>query len=265
MILNVEFKEIDRKFNADFGEVHNISDGGYERGYAEGYAEGDAEGYNRGHTEGDAEGYNRGYNDGEAAGYNKGFEDGNENSETDIVDGLINGTSKIEIYNDRITKVRQYAFFFHKSVLSIDFPNVISVDSNAFQYSTIEEANLPNMKTNSYNAFESTLLKVVDFPKLEEIGNQSFTSCKALTRARFSSAKTIGANAFSNCSALTEVILEANKVCTLSNTSAFKNSAIANGTGFIYVPDNLVEQYKAATNWATYASQIKGISELAGG
>lgn len=32
---------------------------------------------------------------------------------------------------------------------------------------------------------------------------------------------------------------------------------------YFYVPDNLVDSYKAATNWSTYASQIRPISELA--
>ena len=32
---------------------------------------------------------------------------------------------------------------------------------------------------------------------------------------------------------------------------------------YFYVPDNLVDSYKAATNWSTYAAQIRPISELA--
>lgn len=44
---------------------------------------------------------------------------------------------------------------------------------------------------------------------------------------------TAGANLFQSCPALTS----------------------------IYVPDASVEAYKAATNWSTYASKIKGISE----
>ena len=34
------------------------------------------------------------------------------------------------------------------------------------------------------------------------------------------------------------------------------------GTDYIYVPDNLVDGFKIATNWSTYATQIKPISEL---
>lgn len=48
MRLDVKFVEQNASFEADFGEVNNISDGGYERGYAEGAAVGKAEGYTEG-------------------------------------------------------------------------------------------------------------------------------------------------------------------------------------------------------------------------
>ena len=40
MKLDVKFVESNQSFKTGFGEVQNISDGGYERGYAKGYAEG---------------------------------------------------------------------------------------------------------------------------------------------------------------------------------------------------------------------------------
>lgn len=40
MKLDVKFVESNQSFKTEFGEVQNISDGGYERGYAKGYAEG---------------------------------------------------------------------------------------------------------------------------------------------------------------------------------------------------------------------------------
>lgn len=41
MRLAVKFTESNQRFNTKFGEVHNISDGGFERGYAQGYTEGE--------------------------------------------------------------------------------------------------------------------------------------------------------------------------------------------------------------------------------
>lgn len=40
-----------------------------------------------------------------------------------------------------------------------------------------------------------------------------------------------------------------------------RGTAIASATGYIYVPQSLVDQYKAATNWATYANQIRAIED----
>ena len=60
----------------------------------------------------------------------------------------------------------------------------------------------------------------------------------------------------------TLIIRNTNSVATLSATSAFTGTKIAGGTGYVYVPDALVDNYKSATNWSTYANQIKGLSEL---
>ena len=46
------------------------------------------------------------------------------------------------------------------------------------------------------------------------------------------------------------------------NSNDLKGTTIAKGTGYVYVPDDMVDTYKSATNWSTYASQIKGMSEL---
>lgn len=44
-------------------------------------------------------------------------------------------------------------------------------------------------------------------------------------------------------------------------TTTFNNSnEIIGGTGYIYVPDESVDAYKTATNWSTYAAQIKPIN-----
>lgn len=40
------------------------------------------------------------------------------------------------------------------------------------------------------------------------------------------------------------------------------NSFYSGSTPSIYVPDNLVDEYKSATNWTTVANQIKPLSEL---
>ena len=94
------------------------------------------------------------------------------------------------------------------------------------------------------------------------LGNYSLRDCTALTEARFDSMTTISTQVFLNCSALGKLILGSSTLCELTNANAFQSSAIANGTGYVYVPDDLVDSYKTATNWVNYADQIKPISEL---
>ena len=52
-----------------------------------------------------------------------------------------------------------------------------------------------------------------------------------------------------------------NETQSLNELYAFYNTPIANGTGYIYVADTLVDSYKTAENWSVYASQIKPLSE----
>ena len=99
-------------------------------------------------------------------------------------------------------------------------------------------------------------------PKVTTIYNNAFGNCSSLAKVDLTLITEIKASTFVGCSSLTTLILRNNSMVTLSNTNAFTNSAIANGTGYIYVPDALVDTYKADSAWSTYATQIKGISEL---
>ena len=48
---------------------------------------------------------------------------------------------------------------------------------------------------------------------------------------------------------------------TLKNISAFNSTPIKSGTGYIYVPMSLVDTYKSATNWSTFANQFRAIED----
>lgn len=67
---------------------------------------------------------------------------------------------------------------------------------------------------------------------------------------------------FHYCEKLVKLIINNQNVFKMTNSNMFNNTPIASGTGYVYVPDNMVETYKSATNWSVYAEQIKPISEL---
>lgn len=109
---------------------------------------------------------------------------------------------------------------------------------------------------------ERTIDALVD-DSVTKVGESAFSFCETLTTVNFPNATSIGSSAFYNCSALTTVIIGTNQTTVVTLPAyAFASTPIASGTGYIYVPDNLVNSYKTATNWSTYATQIKGISEL---
>ena len=107
--------------------------------------------------------------------------------------------------------------------------------------------------------FTSTSIDSINAPLATSIGADAFQDCKSLKSAIFGDVlTTIAGDALYGCSALEVVIIRAVTPPTLSNARGM------GGTCPIYVPDESVEAYKAAMNWNTHASRIKGISEYTG-
>ena len=171
---------------------------------------------------------------------------------------------KIGDFNDdEIPKVRDCAFYGKKSLTSINLPVCISIGYSAFSDCTsLTNIDLPVCTSIGSSAFsDCTSLTNIDLPVCTSIGSSAFSDCTSLTNIDLPVCTSISSSAFNNCTSLTSIKLaNTSKICTLSNSNAFKNTAIANKAGYIYVPDELVEQYKKATNWSVYASQIKPLS-----
>ena len=166
---------------------------------------------------------------------------GGGNTDTDNLDALIN-RSITEINNDRVTTVGRRAFSACESLTTVNLPSVTNIAKDAF--------------------VSCTSLTAINLPLVTKIEYASFNGCTHLTTADFPLLTRIEPAAFLGCTMLTTLVLRRNTVATLDHTNAFTSTPIASGAGFIYVPDELVESYKTATNWVTYANQIKGISGL---
>lgn len=65
---------------------------------------------------------------------------------------------------------------------------------------------------------------------------------------------------FRECSSLTSVSLVSDKVPTYG-VGMFSGSGITPTTGTIYVPDELVDDWRTANGWSNYADVIKPVSE----
>jgi hypothetical protein len=99
-------------------------------------------------------------------------------------------------------------------------------------------------------------------PNVTSIGDSAFYSCSNLISIDLPNVTSIGDSAFESCNNLSTVIMSTNQIITLEDKSVFNDTPISNKTGYIYVPDSLVNSYKSTSGWSTYASQIKPISEL---
>lgn len=171
-----------------------------------------------------------------------------EMTETEIkemeIDALIDRTLSGDYVNNRIKSIGSEGLRATQ-ITSLHCENVASVGGEGVRQC--------NYLTNVY------------LPKCTNLGSYSFGICPLLERVELGAMTNIRAYDFYNCTKLTTLIINnTTAVCSLANVSAFTGSGIASGTGYIYVPDTLLTQYQQATNWSTYASQIKGTSELGG-
>lgn len=122
---------------------------------------------------------------------------------------------------------------------------------------------LTSIGNNAFYCCEKMTIKTLP-SKLTTIDSYVFQRCTSITEMTcLGSITTINSNAFKGCSKLSKFILpNVTSVPKLSHTNAFSGTPIESGTGYIYVPDTLVDSFKSASNWSTYADQIKSLNEL---
>ena len=225
--MHVKFVETDQRLPVQFKGIVNVSDGGYERGYAAGYEDGNAEGYIKGHTDGVEQGYADGYEVGEASRYA-------------VEDALVSKTLT-EYRNPRPIVIGNRFFSYCYDLAVVDIPSAVSIGDYAFVYC---------------NALTEIVL-----PSVTSIAAFAFQNCPALTKVDLHKVTSLQSNTFTNTNLTTLILRRTDGITSCGSTAVFNNTPISKGTGYIYVPAELVEEYKAATNWKTYAAQIRAIED----
>ena len=112
-----------------------------------------------------------------------------------------------------------------------------------------------------YGLSNCTKLTSVVLPAVQITNANAMLGCSALTKADFSNLQHIQHSTFYGDKKFVTLIIRTQAVAKLDATSAFRDTPIASGTGYIYVPSALVDSYKTATNWSTYANQIRAIED----
>jgi hypothetical protein len=187
---------------------------------------------------------------------------GSSGGDASQLNALIEG-SITEVTSDA-TIVRNYAFSNCSNLTTVDFPLVTTIGNNSFyDCSNLTTVDFPKVTYIDNNSFGGcTNLTEVDFPKVTYIGSYAFGSCSNLTTVDFLLLNTIDSKGFYKCTNLTKVVIRRNsKLTTLKNANAFDQTPMTGGKGYIYVPRALVDSYKTATNWTTYANQFRALED----
>jgi hypothetical protein len=164
------------------------------------------------------------------------------------------------IYLPKLTTVTDQMFSYCKSLKSVNLPNANNkINNNAFYYCTsLESIDLPKATTiGDYAFYCCDKLTQVNLPNVTTINQYAFYYCDSLKLLDLPKATTINSNGLSYTRALTALILRSSTLCKLSSTNSLSSSSVGNGAGYIYVPRNLIDSYKTATNWSAYASQFR--------
>lgn len=106
-----------------------------------------------------------------------------------------------------------------------------------------------------------TNLSKVELPSVTTVKSNAFENCASLAWVDLASATSLSYLAFSGCTNLSTLILRnTSQVCSFGS-GILNSTAISKGTGYIYVPAVLIDEYKAADGWSAYASQIRAIED----
>lgn len=197
-----------------------------------------------------------------------------------------NYVNRIEIGNG-IMQIDRNSFYRCAALQNVTIPKgVNSIGNSAFNYcAALQNVTIPkgvNSASNSY-ASNCTYLRSVSISEDLKTAcvNFAYNLCSDLLSVTIPKGTTsIGTNAFNNCHALSSVTIPSSvasinsqafascygvvaydftshtAVPTLANTNVFTGIA---SDCVIKVPAALADEWKAATNWSTYASYIVGV------
>lgn len=144
-----------------------------------------------------------------------------------IVDGTI-----ISYVDDSLTNIKIYAFNNCSNMTEFKCHNVINGGKDAFIGTQVHKLALPRWTSYIGYAFENN---------------------RTVYELDLTDAYRLAVNTFNTCTGLSVLVLRHSSVVSLANINVFCNSPFASGKagGTLYVPQALIADYQAATNWST--------------
>ena len=146
--------------------------------------------------------------------------------------------------SNQVTNISS-SIFSNAPVIGFEFPNLNAIGDSAFSNCKISRPiTIYSVCSVSNNAFQNTNVPAIDFK----------------TNATF------GTYIFHGCYKLNTIILRNPNMIPLSQSYFLGGTLLSNC--YIYVPADLVNEYKAATNWTMYSNKFRAIEdypEITGG
>ena len=197
-----------------------------------------------------------------------GYYFGNNNS---TYNNALNRSLQEVILNPEVTSIQANAFTYTRVLMKINLPDgITSIGTEGFkQCINLALDKLPNsLKGMGQNCFANcSKLAIKEIPEgVTELLNSTFALCTSLTEITIKGNITkLNYGVFNGCSSLVKLVIpNITAVPTLLSTDAFTSTPLMSKTGAIYVPDNLVDSMKSASNWSYFGDIIKPLSELEG-
>ena len=206
--------------------------------------------------------------------------------------GLSRLSDLVEVSLSNVETVGNYAISNDEKLSSLSIPKVKSIGNNTINYVDIESFDCPELEyIGDYALRHCDSLTTLNIPNVETIGTSSIAAggsnsicncsslesivlkkvevvsggigyqCPKLKSADLYIATSVGAIFRSSPNFETLIIRTQDVVCSAAAGSLLQGTKIASGTGYIYVPAALIEDYKVATNWTKYASQFRAIED----
>lgn len=148
--------------------------------------------------------------------------------------------------------------FNNTSLTYVEMGNLVSAGTSmlASNYE-LESAVLPNLVTAASGLLQyCNKLKNVNLPSLETVQDLTLNDCNELISVRFKALKNVPAYALQNASCLETLILAGDSVVSFANASNCLLSEVN-----IYVPQALVNAYKAHAHWSSFGDKIQPATE----
>ena len=164
---------------------------------------------------------------------------------------------------DGVTSIGTYAFYYCYSLANVIIPDGVTsiAESSFYNCHSIASITIPDGVTSigNYAFYNCYPIAIVTIPAgVTSIGTSSFNNCQSLANVTIPDGVTsIGSSAFSNCYCIRYYDFSAcTAVPALKNTNVFTN--IPSDCQML-IPAALYDDWRAATNWATYASYMVAV------